>query len=114
MKKSLIKTAIVGLLFLAVVFSTAASGQQEAAASGEKETVTLVAASMFDSAHPFNQCYIKFGELVNQYQDEVTIDLQISENKALGDETDFFRFMSQGESVDIAILAPANIAKRVP
>jgi len=44
----------------------------------------------------------------------VTIELKYNLNKALGVETDYFRFMSQGESVDIAIIAPAHIAQRVP
>ncbi|MDC7219232.1 MAG: TRAP transporter substrate-binding protein [Spirochaetales bacterium] len=111
MRKSLTKMVIFGLLLLSMVVSCS---KKEAAAPAEKEVITLVAASMFDSTHPFNKCYEKFGELVNEYQDEVVIDLQISESKALGVETDFFRFMSQGESVDIAILAPGNISKRIP
>jgi TRAP-type transport system periplasmic protein len=82
--------------------------------AAEKKTVSLNAASMFDKDHPFTQTYYKFGELVNKYQDEVTIDLKVSLNKALGIEPDFLRFMSQGESVDVAIIAPGNIAQRVP
>ena len=82
--------------------------------AAEKKTVSINAASMFDKDHPFTQTYYKFGELVNQYQDEVTIDLKVSLNKALGIEPDFLRFMSQGESVDMAIIAPANLAQRVP
>jgi TRAP-type transport system periplasmic protein len=79
-----------------------------------KKTVVLSAASMFDTTHPFTQSYIKFEELVNKYQDEVKIELKYSLNKALGVEPDFLRFMSQGESVDLAIIAPAHIAQRVP
>lgn len=114
MYKSLLRIVSFGLFFFSMASGLTASGQEDAAKPSKKKVVTLVAASMFDSSHPFNQCYAKFGELVNKYQDEVTINLQISENKALGVETDFFRFMSQGESVDIAILAPGNISKRVP
>ena len=82
--------------------------------AADKKTVSLNAASMFDKDHPFTQTYYKFGELVNKYQDEVNIDLKVSLNKALGIEPDFLRFMSQGESVDLAIIAPANLAQRVP
>lgn len=91
-----------------------ASGQQESGEAAEKKVITLNAASMFDESHPFTQTYFKFEELVNEYQDEVTIKLEYSLNKSLGVETDYFRFMSQGESVDIAIIAPAHIAQRVP
>lgn len=82
--------------------------------AAEKKVVSINAASMFDKDHPFTQTYYKFGELVNKYQDEVTIDLKVSLNKALGIEPDFLRFMSQGESVDVAIIAPGNLAQRVP
>lgn len=84
------------------------------AVSAQQKTVVLSAASMFDTTHPFTQSYIKFEELVNKYQNEVKIELKYSLNKALGVEPDFLRFMSQGESVDIAIIAPAHIAQRVP
>ncbi len=101
-KKSVL---VLGAAALLTAFSSIAA---------DKKTVTLNAASMFDKDHPFSQTYYKFGELVNKYQDEVNIDLKVSLNKALGIEPDFLRFMSQGESVDIAIIAPGNIAQRVP
>ena len=82
--------------------------------AADKKTASLNAASMFDKDHPFTQTYFKFGELVNKYQDEVNFELKVSLNKALGIEPDFLRFMSQGESVDLAIIAPANLAQRVP
>jgi len=82
--------------------------------AADKKTIVLSAASMFDTTHPFTQTYIKFEELVNKYQSEVKIELKYSLNKALGIEPDYLRFMSQGESVDLAIIAPANIAQRVP
>lgn len=113
MRKSLARIVITGIILMASVFTAAANGQQEVA-DGEKKVITLNAASMFDESHPFTQTYFKFEELVNEYQDEVTIEMKYNLNKSLGVETDYFRFMSQGESVDIAILAPANIAQRVP
>lgn len=84
------------------------------ALAADKKTVSISAASMFDKDHPFTQTYAKFGELVNQYQEEVNFEMKISLNKALGVEPDFLRFMSQGESVDMAIIAPGNLAQRVP
>ena len=69
---------------------------------------------MFDTTHPFTQTLIKFEELVNKYQDEAKIEVKLNLNKSLGIEPDYLRFMSQGESVDLAIIAPAHIAQRVP
>ncbi|WP_168203597.1 TRAP transporter substrate-binding protein [Oceanispirochaeta crateris] len=102
--------------FFLLSVSAFANGQQDSAApaNGEKKVMKINAASMFDEVHPFTQTYYKFEELVNKYQDEVTIEVKYNLNKSLGIETDYFRFMSQGESVDLAILAPANIATRVP
>lgn len=82
--------------------------------AAQKKTVVLSAASMFDTDHPFTQSYMKFEELVNKYQDEVKIELKYSLNKALGIESDYMRFMSQGESVDLAIISPGHLAQRVP
>lgn len=105
-------TLRIGRVVLA--FSALALLSIASAFSADKKVVTLSAASMFDTDHPFTQSYIKFEELVNKYQDEVKIELKYSLNKALGIEPDYLRFMSQGESVDLAIIAPANIAQRVP
>ena len=103
---SLRSKQVVALFSLVLLTAVGAFAQQR--------TVVLSAASMFDTTHPFTQTYIKFEELVNKYQNEVKIELKYSLNKALGVEPDFLRFMSQGESVDIAIIAPAHIAQRVP
>ena len=114
--KNLSKSLLMLLLGASLFFAgTAAFAEgQSDSASSEKKVVKITAASMFDENHPFTQTYYKFEELVNKYQDEVTIEVKYALNKSLGIETDYFRFMSQGESVDLAILAPANIAQRVP
>lgn len=109
LSKSMLLTA--ALLVLGAYAFGEGAGDRKGA---DKKTVVLSAASMFDTDHPFTQTYIKFEELVNKYQDEVKIELKYSLNKALGIESDYLRFMSQGESVDIAIIAPAHMAQRVP
>ncbi|MGL1893596.1 MAG: TRAP transporter substrate-binding protein [Spirochaetaceae bacterium] len=115
MRKSQAKLFVLCIFLLVAVVNISANGQKEAPAeSGEMKVITLNAASMFDKDHPYSQSYYKFEELVNKYQDEVKIELVYNLNKSLGVEGDIFRFMSQGESVDISILAPANIASRVP
>ena len=113
-KKISMRILIAVMLVLVMQASVFAAGKTEAAATGEKKVVVLNGASMFDVDHPYTQTLIKFEELVNEYQDEATIEVRLNLNKALGIESDYLRFMSQGESVDIAIIAPAHTAQRVP
>ncbi len=105
---------LIALVLVVLVPAVAFAGGQAEGASGEKRTVVLNGASMFDVDHPYTQTLIKFEELVNQYQDEVNIEVRMNLNRALGIESDYLRFMSQGESVDLAIIAPAHTAQRVP
>jgi TRAP-type C4-dicarboxylate transport system substrate-binding protein len=102
------------LLVLAQSVVFAAGAAESPAASGEKKVVVLNGASMFDVDHPYTQTLIKFEELVNKYQDEVVVEVRMNLNRSLGIESDYLRFMSQGESVDLAIIAPAHTAQRVP
>ena len=106
------------MLFLSkksvLVLGAAALLSAFSSVAAEKKTITLSAASMFDRDHPFTQTYIKFEELINKYQDEVKVELKYNLNKALGIESDYLRFMSQGESVDLAIISPSHIAQRAP
>ena len=113
-KKVSMRIMIVAMLVLLVQTTVFAAGKAEVATTGEKKVVVLNGASMFDVDHPYTQTLIKFEELVNKYQDEVTVEVRLNLNKALGIESDYLRFMSQGESVDIAIIAPAHTAQRVP
>ena len=113
--KNVLRLISMMMVLILVLGSVFAAGQKETAAvAGEKKVIVMNAASMFDETHPFTQTLIKFEELVNEYQDEVTFELKMNLNKALGIESDYLRFMSQGESVDIAIIAPAHIAQKVP
>lgn len=102
------------LLGIVIVLGSCGQGKSKSGGSSEKAVILLNAASMFDTNHPFTQTLMKFEELVNEYQNESEIKLNYNLNKSLGIENDYFRFMSQGESVDLAILSPAHIAQRVP
>jgi TRAP-type transport system periplasmic protein len=75
------------------------------------ETITLVGASQFDEDHAFTKTMRKFEELVKQYYprpDEVDFELHL--NSELGLEKDYFAYMSQGISVDYAIVAPSHMS----
>ena len=75
------------------------------------ETFTLVGASQFDEDHAFTKTMRKFEELVQQYYegpDEVEFELHL--NSELGLEKDYFAYMSQGISVDYAVVAPSHMS----
>ncbi len=112
MRRMVLVAVAAFVLFPAFLFG---AGQGEAAGdAGENQVIVLNAASMFGMDHPFTQTLVKFEELVNEYQDEATVELNMNLDRSLGIESDYLRFMSQGESVDLAIIAPAHIAQRVP
>jgi tripartite ATP-independent transporter DctP family solute receptor len=75
------------------------------------ETITLVGASQFDEDHAFTKTMRKFEELVKQYYEgpeEVEFELHL--NSELGLEKDYFAYMSQGISVDYAVVAPSHMS----
>ncbi|MBT3482562.1 MAG: TRAP transporter substrate-binding protein DctP, partial [Opitutales bacterium] len=85
---------------LAVLFS---------ACSERDNTIVLRGASQFDENHSFNQTLRKFEELVKEnYGGEVRFE--IYGNSELGLEKDYFAYMSQGLSVDFAIVSPSHMS----
>jgi TRAP-type C4-dicarboxylate transport system substrate-binding protein len=73
------------------------------------QTVTLRGASQFDDNHSFNQTMLKFAELVQKYYGK-PVEFKLHRNRELGLEKDYFAYMSQGLSVDYAIVAPSHMA----
>jgi TRAP-type transport system periplasmic protein len=73
------------------------------------QTLTLRGASQFDDSHSFNQTMLKFAELVKQYYGR-PVEFVLHRNRELGLEKDYFAYMSQGLSVDYAIVAPSHMA----
>jgi len=73
------------------------------------QTITLRGASQFDDNHSFNQTMLKFAELVQKYYGK-PVDFKLHRNRELGLEKDYFGYMSQGLSVDYAIVAPSHMA----
>ena len=73
------------------------------------EEITLHGATQFDDNHAFNRTLLKFEELVNQYYGK-PISFVLHRNSELGLEKDYFAYMSQGISVDYAIVAPSHMS----
>jgi TRAP-type transport system periplasmic protein len=74
-------------------------------------TITLNGASQFDENHAFTKTMIRFQELVEEYY-EGTEDLEfiLHLNSELGLEKDYFAYMSQGISVDYAVVSPSHMS----
>ena len=79
------------------------------AAPTPAQTITLRGASQFDDNHPFNQDMLKFEELVKKYYGK-PVNFVLHRTRELGLEKDYFSYMSQGISVDYAVVAPSHMA----
>lgn len=77
--------------------------------SERDNTIVLRGASQFDESHSFNQTLRKFEELVTKYYGK-PIRIEIYGNSELGLEKDYFAYMSQGLSVDFAIVSPSHMS----
>jgi len=77
--------------------------------TGAASAVELHGASQFGDEHAFTKALVKFEELVGDcYDGDVTFVLH--KNSELGLEKDYFNFMSQGVSVDYAIVSPSHMS----
>jgi TRAP-type C4-dicarboxylate transport system substrate-binding protein len=75
------------------------------------DTITLNGASQFDENHAFTKTIRKFEELVQQYyQGPEELEFILHLNSELGLEKDYFAYMSQGISVDYAVVAPSHMS----
>jgi TRAP-type transport system periplasmic protein len=74
-----------------------------------EKTITLHGAVQFDDAHPYNQTLLKFEELTRQYYGK-PIEFVLHRNSELGLEKDYFAYMSQGISVDYAVVSPSHMS----
>jgi TRAP-type C4-dicarboxylate transport system substrate-binding protein len=79
------------------------------APAGAQTTITLKGASQFNDDHAFNKTMLKFEELVKEYYGK-PVTFQLRRNGELGLEKDYFGYMSQGLSVDYAVVAPSHMS----
>jgi TRAP-type C4-dicarboxylate transport system substrate-binding protein len=78
-------------------------------------TITLTGASQFDKDHAFTKTMIRFQELIDQYYEgPEKLEFILHMNSELGLEKDYFAYMSQGNSVDYAIVAPSHMSTFSP
>ena len=71
--------------------------------------IALKGAVQFNDDHAFNKTMLKFEELTKKYYGK-PVTFQLHRNSELGLEKDYFAFMSQGLSVDYAIVAPSHMS----
>lgn len=72
--------------------------------------ITLVGAVQFDENHAFTKTLRKFEELVKACYTDEPVRFELHLNSELGLEKDYFQYMSQGISVDYAIVAPSHMS----
>ncbi len=80
-----------------------------AGAPASAQTITLKGASQFDDTHSFNQNMLKLEEETKKCYGK-PVNFVLHRNRELGLEKDYFNYMSQGLSVDYAIVAPSHMA----
>ena len=77
------------------------------------DTIALHGASQFDEDHAFTRTLARFAELTEAcYDGDLAFVLHLS--AGLGVERDYFEMMSQGVSVDFAVVAPSHMASLSP
>jgi len=74
-----------------------------------EKTITLHGAVQFADTHPYNQTLLKFEELTKKYYGK-PVDFVLHRNSELGLEKDYFAYMSQGISVDYAVVSPSHMS----
>ena len=73
------------------------------------ETLTLHGAVQFADEHAFNKTLLKFEELVKKYYGK-PVNFVLHRNSELGTEKDYFAYLSQGISVDYAVVSPSHMS----
>jgi len=73
------------------------------------QVITLRGASQFDDTHSFNQNMLKLEEETKKCYGK-PVNFVLHRNRELGLEKDYFAYMSQGLSVDYAVVAPSHMA----
>jgi len=73
------------------------------------ETITLHGAVQFNDEHAFNKALLKFEELTKKYYGK-PVNFVLHRNSELGTEKDYFAYLSQGISVDYAIVSPSHMS----
>ena len=73
------------------------------------QTITLHGAVQFNDDHAFNKTLLKFEEFVIKYYGK-PVKFVLHRNSELGTEKDYFAYLSQGISVDYAVVSPSHMS----
>jgi TRAP-type C4-dicarboxylate transport system substrate-binding protein len=73
------------------------------------QTISLKGASQFDDKHSYNQNMLEFEKETKKCYGK-PVNFTLHRNRELGLEKDYFAYMSQGLSVDYAVVAPSHAA----
>jgi TRAP-type transport system periplasmic protein len=73
------------------------------------KTIRLRGAAQFDESHVHTRTLRKFEELVKQYYGK-PVGFELYLNSELGLEKEYFAYMSQGISVDYAVVSPSHMS----
>jgi TRAP-type C4-dicarboxylate transport system substrate-binding protein len=74
-----------------------------------EQSVTLHGAVQFSDDHVFNRTLLEFERLTKEYYGK-PVEFVLHRNSELGLEKDYFAYLSQGISVDYAIVSPAHMS----
>jgi len=74
-----------------------------------QDAIELHGASQFGDDHAFTKALVKFEEQVSECYDG-DVSFVLHKNSELGLEKDYFNYMSQGVSVDYAIVSPSHMS----
>lgn len=88
-------------------------GSEQVDRESNSQTITLKGASQFGEDHAFTRTIRKFEQLVQEYYNG-PVDFELYLNSELGLEKDYFAYMSQGISVDYAIVSPSHMSTFSP
>jgi TRAP-type C4-dicarboxylate transport system substrate-binding protein len=77
------------------------------------DVITLRGAAQFDETHVHTRTLRRFEELVKQYYGK-PVKFELYLNSELGLEKDYFAYMSQGLSVDYALVSPSHMSTFSP
>lgn len=97
------------MAYRAITFMFVLSLSLVLVAGASAQTITLKGASQFDDTHSFNQNMLKLEEETKKCYGK-PVNFVLHRNRELGLEKDYFNYMSQGLSVDYAVVAPSHMA----
>ena len=111
MKQTILVAALLVpvVITIAVVAIRSDRNRERDAENPSEEVFTLKGAVQFGDDHAFTQTIRKFEELVPKYYGK-PVKFELYLNSELGLEKDYFAYMSDGSSVDYAIVTPAHMS----